>query len=506
MTKIVVIEQIKHIERLEFKIPGAGVYLLSGTNGSGKSCLLTCLLRIGAPNAFQLAFKTSKMSKMMDEFSGGKVSYIVGNESVTYTYSGSRWVPTPKRNSKLLNKLGYACVIHAAANSERIEPRPEDFKPNRVKDAPLSLRTAAKEILDDEKFDNLKVINVRRGVGAEAYLILDQEGSTPKKKLYFSEKNFSLGEICVLKLLRQLEDCPHRSLVLIDELELALHPRAQIGLLKYLETISLEKELTTIFSTHSVSLIKAANRKKLFFIDRIDGETEIIEGCYPTYALGHLALREERSPDIALYVEDEQAQFIVDALVKTLLQAEFSSRAKPTVAVVPVGPINAVISFLSRSTGLLGENIRQYALLDKDAYDEYFLPLKTAENHVELAKIKNVEDRLAYLPWTPEVGMCTFIGANRGKREKEIREFFSDNRITLNGIDFQSVALMSAGGQQRKKAKAVVRQLVNEIAAIDTTRTADVVRRDLSEYFALSVLNGTEAANVKKLLMPLIVG
>lgn len=502
MTRRITIRQLKQIDQLVFNIPQAGVYVLSGTNGAGKSCLLACLLRIGWPNAFQLAFKTSKISKALDEFTGAQIQYDIGPDSVSYAYSGTRWEPTPKRHSKLLTKLGYAEVVYAAADSQRIEPRAEDFKPNKVRDASPSLKEAAKSILDDEKFDGLKVINVRRGVGAEAYLLLDKKRSTAKKKVYFSEKNFSLGELCVLKLLRQLENCPNHSLVLIDELELALHPRAQVGLFEYLQKISAEKELTTIFSTHSVNLIKSVDRTKLFFIDRTDGITEIISGCYPTYALGHLALREERSPDIVLYVEDEQAQFIVDAITKILLKTEFPSQTKPTVVVVPIGPITSVIAFLSKSNALLASSVRQFGLLDRDAYDEYVLPLKNAENHTELAKIDKVKGRVRYLPWTPEVGMCKLFSENIQKQEKSIREFFSDNRVTLKGIDFKAVSQLS-GGEQRKKAKALVRQLVDEIASLNP-RGLDRIRQDLSDYFAESCLASSEALALKNLLLPLL--
>ena len=249
MTRKITITKLKQVDQLEFDIPGPGVYVLSGTNGSGKSCLLACLLRIGWRNAFQLSFKSSKISKQLDEYSGASVKYEVNGLSVSYIYSGARWVPVPKSQSKLLSQFGYGVVIYAAANSERIEPRAEDFKPQRVKDAPLAIREAASKILGDDKFGELKTINLKRGVGSEAYLLPDKQKKTARRSAYYSEKNFRLGEICVLKLLRQLESCPHGSLVLIDELELALHPKAQVRLFQHLQRISKEKNLTTLFST-----------------------------------------------------------------------------------------------------------------------------------------------------------------------------------------------------------------------------------------------------------------
>lgn len=503
MTKQITIEGLKQIDKLVFDVPPPGVYILSGTNGAGKSCLLACLLRIGWSNAFQLSFRTSKISTALDVFSGSKITYEINNSKVEYTYSGERWIPKPKSQSKLLNSFGYGQVIYAAANSERIEPRAEDFKPQRVRDAPQSLKDAAVRILGDTKFQNLKVINVRRGVGSEAYLIPDSRATiASKKNAYYSEKNFSLGEICVLKLLRQLENCPHGSLVLIDELELALHPKAQVKLFEYLQKISVDKQLTTIFSTHSVNLIKNTQRENFFFIEQNNGKTNIVAGCYPTYALGQLALREERSPDIVFYVEDEQAQFIVSALVKSLIEQELSGKSKPTIVVAPIGTFEAVIAFLTRSQGLMPSGVKQFALLDKDVHDEYITPLKAANNHTELSKVSKVQKQINYLPWTPEVGLCNLLASDISIHERGLKEYFGDARISLSHVDFEELKPL-ANGSLRKKAKFLVKEIISEISSI-TIQSPERIRQDLSAYFADACLAGPQASAIKKLLLPLI--
>lgn len=501
MIRQLIIENIKQIDRLLFDIPPPGVHILSGTNGAGKSCLLTCLLRIGRPNAFQNAFLTSKISDVLDPFVGAKITYTVNNASVTYTYSRERWSPTPKRNSKLIQSFGYGSVIYAAANAERIEPRADDFKPRNVREAPATIREAAKLILGDEKFEHLKVVNVRRGVGSEAYLMPDAS-SKPKKAIYYSEKNFSLGEICVLKLLRQLDTCPHHSLVLIDELELALHPRAQVGLLQFLEKIAKDKTLTVVFSTHSTNLIKSVKRENFFFIERVAGKTSLIKECYPTFALGHLALKEERSPDVVIYVEDEQAQFIVDSMIKSLLKTELVNKSKPTIVVAPIGTFSSVIAFLGRSKSLLPPSVHQFALLDKDVMTEYVKPLEEAGNHRELAKIQALTKQIKYLPWTPEVGICNLLSSDTNVHEVGLRVFFDDARITLVGIDFAGCKKLTAGAL-RKKAKALVHELLTEISSL-TMKSQERVRQDISDYFSTACLSGTDAPDIKDLLLPMI--
>jgi hypothetical protein len=291
-------------------------------------------------------------------------------------------------------------------------------------------------------------------------------------------------------------------LVLIDELELALHPRAQIGLFRYLERIAKEKTLTVIFSTHSANLIKSADRNNFFFIEKIAGKTRVIHGCYPTYALGHLALKEERTPDGVIYVEDEQAQFIVEALIKSLLKSELAGKSKPTLVVAPIGAFSSVIAFLGRSKSLLADSVHQCALLDKDVYDEYVVPLTKAGNHSEMAKVQAVSNSVKFLPWTPEVGMCELFISDVAGHEAGIRDFFGDSRISVGSIDFYSLQTLVAGAR-RAKAKHLIKELVSEISNL-TLKNQQSIRQNISEYCASAWLKDASAPKIKKLLMPII--
>ena len=441
------------------------------------------------------------MSDALDVFDNSEITYTLGSSSVSYKYSGERWSPSPKSQSKLLRNFGYASVIYAAANAERIEPRAEDFKPRYVRDAAQSIRNAAIFILGNDKFNSLKVVNVRRGVSAEAFLMPDQSGKF-KKTTYYSEKNFSLGEICVLKLLRQLETCPVGSLVLIDELELALHPRAQIGLLEYLERISFEKGLTVIFSTHSANLIKTAKRDNFYFIERNSGKTQIIHRCYPTYALGLVASKEERSPDAVIYVEDEQAQLIVESLIELLMKTEMVMQSRPTIIVSAIGTFDAVIAFLNRSKSLLPETVKQCAIVDGDVKSETLEALKKSKNYKQLSKIQSIEKQLHYLPWTPEVGICEFLLLNKETREMELKDYLGDFRISLSSINRADLDGL-AGGELRKKSKVLLSNLIDEISNL-TSKKPDRIRGDIAELFAKGVLSGKDSGVIKELLLPIL--
>lgn len=501
--KRIEIQNLKQIKHLEFEIPKPGVHVLSGTNGSGKSSVLACLLRIGRPNAFQLSFKTSKISPLLDEFKETKISYTNGDQTVSYHHSGSRWEPTPKKNGQLLKEFGYPGVVYAAADSQRIEPRAEDFKPQRVRDAPTTIKRAACKILDNIKFNDLKVINVRRGVGAEAFLLpAPSNQSSSKRNSYYSEKNFSLGELCVLKLLRQLEKCPNGALVLIDELELALHPRAQIRLFEHLQEMSKDKGLTTIFSTHSVNLIKTAQRQCIHFIERIGDTTTLHAGCFPTFVLGQISFQEENSPDIVVFVEDERAQGIVDEFVRHVIIEKYANKPRPSVVVVPIGTIQSVISMLSRASALLPPRVAYFGLLDQDAKTEYISSLEKSKNHKQLEKIREVEKKLAFLPWTPEVGMCQHFYNSLQQRERDLQNYFGDQRITLSNINTEEFS-STTGAPQRDVSKRHIDAICRQISDIRNI-SPEIAKRDLSRFFVVNSINSNHGNTMKATLLPML--
>lgn len=69
---LVRIENLENIKKFEFSLPKAGLNLLVGVNGIGKSALLTVLERIGDATAFVL-MKTA-MAFFASSFLKGTIS------------------------------------------------------------------------------------------------------------------------------------------------------------------------------------------------------------------------------------------------------------------------------------------------------------------------------------------------------------------------------------------------------------------------------------------------
>lgn len=471
---------LRNIRRLKFSIPDRGVWLLTGANGSGKTSLLACIRRLGSRNAFPVHFPSSLRSDRLDNHSSGTVTYEVNGTAVEYAYRGQRWTPRPRSASHMFQSFGYSSVTYIGATADRITPRPEDFDTRHVKTVDRQIISAANQIFQTEKFSNLRSINLARGVGNDAFVL--SLGTSPQT--YHSEKHFSLGELCVLKLLRLLKNVANNSMIIVDELEMALHPRAQVELLRYLEQQAKSKSLTVIFSTHSVTLLKTIDSSRIIYLERQDdGAIHPVVGCFPTYAIGNIASDEEALPDIMLYVEDLFARDLLGSFYELFVNEKYTDPTlRPSAKIVPVGGFNEVIGFLDRNRSVLPISVKQMAVLDKDVVDEVIHLWKNGSKHHKLAKYQELNRQIAFLPFTPEVGLMEHASNNPAAFENKLRERFGDNLLQVQRILLKYDSTLE-GPAQRKAAKLALEELT-EYLKTRNQGTDEVIREKLSGVFA----------------------
>lgn len=499
MTAKITLRNLKHISQLEFQIPKPGTYLLTGSNGSGKTSLLTCLSRLTNRNAFQQGFRSSP-HKSLDSHRGASVEYEIGGDVVTYTYIEERWAPLPRKNSSLLLRAGYPQVRYIAADALRIQPQQQEFAPRSVRPVDQEIKDTMNDIFSTQKFSELSYININRGGQHKAYLIrrAQKSGNTT----YYSEKNFSLGELCVLKLLLDLRDIPNRSLLLIDELELALHPRAQIKVFNHLEKLGKSKELTIIFSTHSVSLIKSVPRRQLLFLQNNNGKIDCIHGCYPTFALGQISAGEETAPDTVIWVEDDSAQKCVSAMLNVYRHSLKGPVPLPTVVISPLGGFTQILSYMDRGAQILPSSTKSIALLDEDVKSESLAQAEAKEEHKTLDLFERLKSKIEYLPWTPEDELIRMFSTSDFDINS-LKEYFNDQRIFLPD-NWVETSPTDSGGAIRKAAKASMATLCEHFERL-LGRNRDKIREDLFT-FMINNQSGQKKGDIVNLMGRVIHG
>ncbi|WP_316015901.1 ATP-dependent nuclease [Roseobacter sp. HKCCA0434] len=485
MEKSVKIERLKGIKSLYFRLPGPGLALVAGENGSGKTTLLGCLRRIGNPQAFATQFPASVNAQNLDSLDEAAIRYTVGKRHVTYRHSGKRWEPTPKSN--IFREFGYPQVIYIGASPDRITPSEKDFDTKNIKAVHVDLKSDANKIFNTKKYENLRMVNTTRGKHNPAFVFL-VEGRKSQGNRYHSERNFGLGELCVLKLIRSIKDCKEGSLVIIDEIEMALHSKVQVRLIEYLKRVAGEKNLTIIFSTHSPSVIKRFGKNNLFFIERVGDNTEVRQDCYPAYALQSMADGEEKSPDILIYVEDGIAAHIVDYMFNFYFNTNLGDDISnwPVVNIVPAGPYNSIVRMLNFANESVSEHTRIFSVLDADVRDEAIPSLEGSRNYKELAKFQAVSNYISYLEWTPEVGISYIFKEHRSSLTELIKRHISRPGYALPvysdyiSNSYKDVELRKAS---KRLFAATVDSMLKANASLGADRAQRVLVRSAMEIY-----------------------
>lgn len=465
----ITLKNIKAITNLEFHFPEKnGIYLLTGTNGCGKTTLLIALNRLGDNLAFSRNLRTS--SAGFDSFKDAQIIYSTQNESVTYHRTGIRWVPTPKSKSNLIKTFPCQNILYLSTSGLRFyaqEPKDlKDYHHNTVSDEIIN---PLNDILQTEKFRNLKYIKVKNIKGKQRrlhrnnklYVIKDSQSN------YYSEQNFSLGERLLLNTLDFIEAIKEKSLLLIDEIELALHPIAQVKFYNYLEHIAKDKKLIVIISTHSSSLIKHA--KQRIYLENNNGQISVLNNCYPAYILREIATEEDFKPDFIFFVEDIMAQRYMHYLLSKYLKEKNSNLI---CKVIPVGGYRQVVELMEKYPTLSYPINKMQSMLDADVKDTYREILRKSEKtDADVAFIdlfRRNKKNISFLSITPELGTWEWLTSNSNILQQNIESKYG--RLSFNlTTKIQIVEREEAGnknGNLRNWAKGCFKNLASQICPL----------------------------------------
>ena len=241
------IEKIRgwEAQRVSFAFP---IMAIVGENGSGKSSILqaaACTYQDSAEDGvtwFPTEFFPETAWDSLTEIRLG-YGYRQGSEHLTHSIRKptSRWLGQPDRPQRRVSyidlsrlqpvgtRVGYARI----AKNRHIEASSVPFSEDQVK--------RLSQIMGRE-YENAR----------KAYTDIDENREIPVlSKLDQSYSGFhqGSGESTIAELLRA--QLPQYGLVLIDEVESSLHPRAQRRLMRDLAVAARERECQIIVSTHS---------------------------------------------------------------------------------------------------------------------------------------------------------------------------------------------------------------------------------------------------------------
>ncbi|WP_169053160.1 ATP-dependent nuclease [Falsirhodobacter xinxiangensis] len=119
------------------------------------------------------------------------------------------------------------------------------------------------------------------------------------------------GEIAAAELLAV--DYPKYGIILIDEVETSLHPRAQRRLIRDLAKIAALNELQIVLTTHSPYVLdELPPEARIYLMDGVEGKT-VVTGVSPEFAMTRMD--DEIYPECDLYVEDPRASSLLGEIL-----------------------------------------------------------------------------------------------------------------------------------------------------------------------------------------------
>lgn len=498
-----------------FNVPNPGLHIISGQNGSGKTTLFTCLSRICNNNAFRVGFP-SKSNDTFDLFNGS-IEYHVDNNSVTYTRrQNGEWRPNTK-NSTVLAEFGYPSIINITTKDKRVFSQ-ENIFPRRGRNTDEWLNQKLNIIFNTDRFSNMiKIVtgDLRRGRATEhdrrnniAYAIPLGNGR------YYTERNFSFGEIVLINLLFDIKNTSNGSLVLIDELEMAIHPSAQIRLIDCLKEIAREKGLTIIISTHSASIIRS--QKDVIFLERTtNGVVNSIYHCPPAKAIGAIGMREDTNPDIIALVEDSMAKSLLHALVQKYITLQNEDNYLD-IRIMEIGGFTNVVKFFVEANNyLFYDNVYVAAFLDKDVETDVIRYPQYGNEE----SINTYNDNSAYihfLPYTPEVLLVKLYYEYKNEFLRVLKRQYNNQQLDYtmctDSFDFENYNLslpdfrdhneynntIELRGSFRKKCKTEAERVAASLAN-QINQSIDEIYRASFKY-AVDTLLDLENFDVRHLL------
>jgi predicted ATPase len=343
------------------------VVAVVGENGSGKSTLMKVAACVYDNKVKDKRFYPSAffVETHWDKIRGVKIDFRVKRgpnvESFRITKPTQRWrVPehAPSRDVFLLDiartlpldaSVGYAKIARSAAAEVESAEINDQFRERLSHVLGRSYRKA--------RFATSDVDN-KRPVG-----LLEREWGE------LSQFHQGAGEDSTLDLFRTLQGVPDNSLLLIDEVEASLHPRAQRRLVRFLLWLARQRRVQVILSTHSPYVLQELPQEARILLLPGPQGLSVVYGVSAEFAMSRLD--DEVHPEAHVFVEDREAETL---LREILASSEDTAKLLQRIAINPVGPANVVAML-----GALGNAgklpYKSVAIVDGDHVDENCLCL-----------------------------------------------------------------------------------------------------------------------------------
>lgn len=316
-------ESFRHIPELTIRF-NSPISVISGTNRSGKSTILMAI----ACSHFDFKKRNPKNGKLERHTWSSLMkftSHDIQKEDWTYfiTYKTGKKVQTKrgqrKVSSKKWNGIGkkesqYKMRQVVFIDLDRIVPA--RFYGDKI--YRLSRNAALKEI------SAVKVAEIEQYLShilEENFVIkklaehLDKDVFKYNNSNQYSSYNAASGEEVLTRIIIDIVEAPKGSLILVDEIEMGLHPKVQRRLIDVIRNVCRNENKQFIVTTHSSTILDAVESESRIFIEKNpSNEYKAINNISVSAALSKMDAKS--FPLIDIYCEDDEAKKIIRKGIK----------------------------------------------------------------------------------------------------------------------------------------------------------------------------------------------
>lgn len=197
----------------------------------------------------------------------------------------------------------------------------------------------------------------------------------------YSAFNMGTGEAAVFAILEEIAKCPRGTLILIEEIEMAIHPSAQAKLAQVLVDRALDQDLQVVCTSHSRWFVDALPREARILVQPSGDKHICISNITTRLAEGALLGRHQE--ELLVICEDPVGQMIIESALPMNLR----SRVK----IVPCGS-KSELGRAATYTHLTNPSLPILIVWDGDATDvEIRAAFETADGGKHLKTTNLIE-------------------------------------------------------------------------------------------------------------------
>ncbi|MBN8886826.1 MAG: AAA family ATPase [Rudaea sp.] len=294
-------------QRLDFQFP---IVAIVGENGTGKSTVLQAAASYYRPPQGRTGFFASDFfpSTTWESIDGVTIRGFCRQGTETFERSvrkpTTRWLGNPQRRIRPITYLDLRRTqpIYARVGYKAIA------KPN-------ALETNAVQFDDAQRARASTILGKQYDAARHATTNLDPSRRVPvlsASGVQYSGFHQGAGENAIADLLAQ--DFLDNGLVLVDELETSLHPRAQRRIIRDFATIARQRHLQILLTTHSPYVLEELPPEARLYIGGTAGAPRTpMVGVSAEYAMTFMD--DFQHPELDIYVEDRRAAILVEELL-----------------------------------------------------------------------------------------------------------------------------------------------------------------------------------------------